>query len=70
MNQISPYATGGAMITVATVEPLVTWALTGFKAPMPPAVPGVISAIILTLAHAVGNLIATRMSKPTEVARQ
>ena len=62
MNQTSPWLTGGATITVATLEPLVSWALTGFHQPMPAAVPGVVAALLLTGAHAVVNLITSRKS--------
>lgn len=60
MNQTSPWLTGGATITVATLEPLVSWSLTGFHQPMPAAVPGIVAALLLTGAHAVVNLIASR----------
>jgi hypothetical protein len=60
MNQISPFATGGATITVATLEPLVRWALLGFHQPMPDAVPGVVAALLFTGAHALMNLLASR----------
>lgn len=66
MNQTSPWLTGGATITVATLEPLVSWALTGFHQPMPAAVPGIVAALLLTGAHAVVNLIASRTGKPAE----
>lgn len=69
MNQASPYVTGAATITVATIEPLVSWALTGFHGPMPAAVPGVIAALLLTGAHAVCNLISTRTSKPADTPK-
>jgi hypothetical protein len=60
VNQISPFATGGATITVATLEPLVRWALLGFHQPMPDAVPGVVAALLFTGAHALMNLLAFR----------
>lgn len=69
MNQISPYVTGGATITVATIEPLVSWALAGFHQPMPAAVPGIVAALLLTGVHAVCNLIAARSSKSPEVPK-
>ncbi|MBR8343089.1 hypothetical protein KDX40_04965 [Burkholderia ambifaria] len=62
MNQTSPWLTGGATITVATLEPLVRWGLTGFAHPIPDAVPGVIAALLFTGAHAVLNWIASRNS--------
>lgn len=63
MNQTSPFVTGGATITVATIEPLVRWGLTGFHQPMPDAVPGIVAALLFTAAHAVLNLIAARGAK-------
>lgn len=60
MNQTSPWLTGGATITVATIEPLVSWALGGFHQPMPAAVPGIVAALLLTGAHALVNLVASR----------
>ncbi|MDN7993591.1 hypothetical protein QZM97_26280 [Burkholderia orbicola] len=66
MNQTSPWLTGGATISVATLEPLVRWMLTGFHQPMPDAVPGVIAAIVFTGAHALINWIASRNSAPKQ----
>lgn len=68
MNQISPYATGAATITAATLEPLVSWALSGFHQPMPAAVPGVVAALLLTAGHAVCNMVGTRLKKSPEVS--
>jgi hypothetical protein len=63
MNQTSPWLTGGATITAVQLEPLVRWGLTGFHAAMPDAVPGVVAALLFTGAHALLNLLASRMSK-------
>lgn len=70
MNQASPWLTGGATITVATLEPLVSWALTGFHQPMPAAVPGVVAALLLTAAHAVVNIVGARLNKPADAPKQ
>ena len=64
MNQTSPFITGGATITVATIEPLVRWGLTGFHQPMPDAVPGIVAALLFTGAHALLNWLAAR-KQPT-----
>lgn len=64
MNQISPYASGAVVITVTQLEPLVSWALTGFHQPVPASVPGVISALVIMGAHALGNWLASRTAKP------
>jgi hypothetical protein len=64
MNQTSPLITGGATITVATIEPLVSWAITGFHQPMPAAVPGIVAALLLTMAHVLANFISSRTSTP------
>ncbi|CAE6712440.1 hypothetical protein R75461_01120 [Paraburkholderia nemoris] len=69
MNQISPYATGAATFTATQLEPLVSWAITGFKAPMPVSVPGVIASLLVMAAHAIGNLIGARLSKSPEVPK-
>lgn len=63
MTQTSPFITGGATITVATIEPLVRWGLTGFHQPMPDAVPGIVAALLFTGVHALLNLLANRASK-------
>lgn len=63
MNQTSPLVTGGATITVATLEPLVSWALSGFHQPVPPAVPGVLAALLFMGGHALLNLISSRLNK-------
>jgi hypothetical protein len=64
MSQASPLITGGATITVATIEPLVSWAITGFHQPMPAAVPGIVAALLLTMAHVLANFIYSRTSTP------
>ena len=60
MNNTSPWLTGGATITVATLEPLVSWLLNGFHQPMPAAVPGVVAALLLTGGHALLNLVTKK----------
>lgn len=69
MNQTSPLLTGGATITVATIEPLVSWGLSGFHAAMPAAVPGVVAALLLTGAHALVNFISSRRT-PADAPKQ
>lgn len=64
MNQTSPFITGGATITAATLEPLVRWGLTGFHAPIPDAVPGVVAALLFTAGHAALNWFASRTKTP------
>lgn len=63
MNKASPFVTGAATLTAYQVEPLVTWALTGFKQPMPIQVPGIISALSIMLVHGICNIITTRLNK-------
>jgi hypothetical protein len=63
MNTNSPYTTGALTVTAYQIEPLVSWALTGFKAPMPPVVPGIISALAVMLVHAVANIVVARLPK-------
>jgi hypothetical protein len=63
MNKSSPAITGFATLTAYQLEPLVRWALTGFKQPIPPEVPGIISAVTLMLVHGICNIIVTRMNK-------
>lgn len=60
MNQISPYATGAATFTATQLEPLVSWAIGGFHQPIPSAVPGVISALVIMGVHALGNWLNSR----------
>jgi len=64
MNTNSPYITGALTLTAYQIEPLVTWSLTGFKAPMPPVVPGIVSSLLVMVVHAVGNIVVARTSKP------
>lgn len=65
MNQISPLATGGAVAVATQITPLISWALTGFKGPMPSEVPGIIAALAVAGVHYVGNVVASRTAKPT-----
>lgn len=51
MAQVSSAVTGGVTISAATIQPLVEWALTGFHAPVPGMLPGVITAAALTVGH-------------------
>lgn len=64
MNQISPLASGGAMLTVASVEPTVAWVLAGCHGPMPDSTPAIVTIALLALAHWATNLIAQRLGKP------
>ena len=63
MNKTSPIITGAATITAYQIEPLVTWALTGFKQTMPVEVPGIVSALGVMFVHGICNIIVTRMNK-------
>lgn len=66
MNNTSPWLTGGATITAVQLEPLARWALTGFHAGMPDAVPGVVAALVFTGAHALLNWLSSKTSKPQQ----
>lgn len=55
MAQSSSIITGGATISVATLVPIINWALGGFHAPIPDSVPWIISAAIITGCHALYN---------------
>lgn len=55
MNKISSVATGGAVVSITTLTPLVVWALDGFKQPVPDTVPPLIAGAILTIGHALYN---------------
>lgn len=66
MNQTSPWLTGAATVTAVQLEPLVRWALTGFHAPVPDAVPGVLAALLFAGGHALINLIASKTGKPQQ----
>lgn len=51
----SSISTGGASISVATLVPIVNWALAGFGHPIPETVPYLIAAGVITGAHALYN---------------
>lgn len=65
MNQPSSVVTGGVTVTAATIVPLVQWAMNGFPHPIPPDVPYLIAAALVTGAHAAYNLLAARGMKPS-----
>jgi hypothetical protein len=70
MNSPSSVVTGGVTVTAATLVPLVQWALGGFPHPIPPDVPYLIAAGLVTGAHAAYNLLAARAAgKSTEVPK-
>jgi hypothetical protein len=60
MNQ-SSVITGGVTLSAASLAPLVKWALTGFTLPPPEGTDFLIAAFVLTVGHAVYNLIAARV---------
>ncbi len=60
MAQVSSVVTGGVTISAATMVPLVSWGLTGFAHPVPPDVPGLLAALLLTGIHAVYNYLQAR----------
>jgi len=62
MAQTSSAITGGVTVTAATIAPLVSWAINGFPHPIPDSVPYLIAAAIVTGAHLVCNMVATRRS--------
>jgi hypothetical protein len=63
MNISSPVTTAALTLTATQIQPLVEWGLTGFHQPVPANVPGVISALIVMVVHAVGNIIAAKLAK-------
>ncbi len=52
----SSIVTGGVSITVASLVPLVTWALNGFAHPIPETVPYLLAAGLVTLTHLLANV--------------
>ena len=60
MDKASSVVTGGVTVSAATLAPLVTWALSGFPAPIPESVPYLIAAAIITVSHAAYNVFSTR----------
>lgn len=58
----SSLATGGVTVSAATLVPLVSWALNGFQLPIPETVPYLIAASIVTLAHAIYNVVTPRLA--------
>jgi hypothetical protein len=71
VNQTSPVSTGAAAVTGAMLGGCITWICQAAKLPAPPAeVAGTMGAILLTGAHWLGNLIASRGNKSTVVPPQ
>jgi hypothetical protein len=52
----SSLVTGGVSVTVASLVPLVTWALNGFARPVPETVPYLLAAGLVTLTHLLANV--------------
>lgn len=65
MTQTSSLITGGVTVSAATFAPLVSWGLTGFHTPVPEDVPFLISAVIITICHALYNRYSYPPSPPT-----
>jgi hypothetical protein len=70
MNQTSSMVTGGATLTAASLVPLVQWAAMSFKGPMPAEVQLLVAGAIVTVVHAVGNVIAARTAPKPPAAPQ
>ncbi|WP_250519505.1 hypothetical protein [Caballeronia sp. NCTM1] len=66
MDKTSSLLTGGVTLSAATVEPLVSWAFTGFHAPMPVSVPFVVASLAVTGLHALYNVVSARLTKPAQ----
>lgn len=60
MNQTSSLVTGGVTLTAASLVPLVEWVATGCKGVMPPEVQLLVAGAVVTVVHAVSNLVAAR----------
>jgi hypothetical protein len=60
MNKTSSIATGGVTVSAAALEPYVQWLIDGRHGPIPTGSALLISAAIITLAHALYNLLSTR----------
>ncbi|MFP3185537.1 MAG: hypothetical protein RXR20_33865 [Paraburkholderia sp.] len=69
MNQTSSVITGGVTVTAATLVPLVQWAIGGFPKPVPPDIPYLIAAGLVTGAHAAYNLYAARSAAKAAAAK-
>lgn len=64
MNPTSSLLTGGVTVSAATLVPIVTWVMAGCPAPIPESVPYLISAGIITAAHALYNVATARIKSP------
>lgn len=68
MNKTSSVVTGGVTVTAATLVPLVQWAMSGFPRPVPPDIPFLVAAGLVTGAHALYNIYAARAAAKTAAA--
>lgn len=66
MDKTSSLLTGGVTLSAATVEPLVSWAFTGFHAAMPASVPFVVASLAVTGLHALYNVVSAKLAKPAQ----
>ena len=57
---MNPIVTGGVTVSAATLTPLVSWALNGCSHPAPDSVPLLIAAGIITLGHAIYNMVTPK----------
>lgn len=67
MNQ-SSVTTGSITFTAASLEPVVSWAVNGFHAPIPEAVPLLLSAFAIAIGHAAYNVMKTKGWLPSDNA--
>lgn len=63
MSKVSSVVTGGVTITAASIEPTVSWALHGFAGAPPSNTALILSALLVTLIHALYNRL-TKESIP------
>ncbi|WP_213761832.1 hypothetical protein [Caballeronia sp. dw_19] len=68
MNKTSSVVTGGVTVTAATLVPLIQWAMSGFPRPVPPDIPFLVAAGLVTGVHAVYNILAARTAAKTVAA--
>lgn len=60
MDKNSSFFTGGLLLSASTFEPLVSWALTGFRGAMPASVPLTVASLLVAGVHGLYNLAAAR----------
>lgn len=66
-TQTSSIKTGAVTLSATALLPAVQWALTGFAHPIPEGVPYLIAAALMSLGHAMYNIVSAKLAEQKNI---